>query len=161
MFDECKIIHRIKSAIVDLINNAINDKKAHDKLFMLTVIEYEEEEYESLVDVLDYFDRIYSAALHHAASDECETWFEKLYCTYDNTNLQSIKDFCMQYTKTVHAEYDKDDVDYLFDSIRYFPKTIDLIEVAKPYYETEFSQSKIEAIDIALDYMKYDIDLKK
>lgn len=158
MFDECKIVHRIKSAIVELINNAINDKKAYNKYFMLTVINYEEEEYEVLVDILDYFDKIYSAALHYAASNECETWFEKLYCTYDTTNLQSIKDFFIQYTKTLHAEYDKEVVDYLFYSIRYLPRTIDLIEVAKIYYKSELSQSKMEAINIALDYMKHDIN---
>lgn len=102
MFNEYTKFHAIYITTlqaIDLVTdfNVKNDSKE----IMLAAIDYVENEYDILTDTLYAIDRVYCSAILYAASPICSKNFIKLYCNHDDTDINSIGDFCIEFAKEI------------------------------------------------------------
>lgn len=151
MFEEYKIVEEIKKVISDSISTAVNDKKMHDKKFMASVISYQKTESDKLINVINKFAEMYTAAITHASDDACELSFEEAYCKLDENNISSIENFMHEYAKTNNSSYERISVTSLFSNIKKFPATVALLETVVNYYN--YSDSEIKTINLVIEFI--------
>ena len=127
MFEEANIVNKINEAVKNAIEFAIENKKKFDKTFLLTVVRYQREENNSLINTLNTFACVYGDAISYAAS-ECELWFEEKYALTEENDFNDIKSLCEEYTKTKDSRFSMKDVNELFEGMKIsLPKTVDVL----------------------------------
>ena len=153
MFEEINAVKKIAETIEELVKAAVTNKKNFDKKFLLTVVRYQREEGNILVDILNKFYVIYNDAINYVASPECELWFEEVYALVNDNSFADIKHLLQEYTKTKGCKYNMDDVKSLFNCINEnkLHKTIELLETVTSY--NNFPEEYRVIIKMVIDFI--------
>lgn len=153
MFEEINTIKKITETIEEVVKAAVTNKKNFDKKFLLTVVRYQREEGNILVDILNKFYVIYNDAINYVASSECELWFEEVYALVNDNSFADIKHLLQEYTKTKSSEYNMNDIKNLFDRIKdnKMYRTVELLETVMDY--NKFPEEYKVIIKMVIDFI--------
>ena len=153
MFEEINAVKKIAETIEELVKAAVTNKKNFDKKFLLTVVRYQREEGNILVDILNKYYVIYNDAINYVASPECELWFEEVYALVNDNSFADIKHLLQEYTKTKSSKYNMNDIKNLFDCIKdnKLHRTIELLETVMDY--NKFPEEYRVIIKMVIDFI--------
>lgn len=129
LFKDYEIIESILNSVKNIIKTAMDNKYSFDKIFMLTVVRYQQKDNgfnKVFVKDLETIVSIFKESVQYVSKTE-DLYFQEEYCLLDFNKFSDIKKFAVKYAhEYYHDNYD--DICKIFDRIEINDELINVIK---------------------------------
>lgn len=132
LFKDYETIDSILNSVKNIIKTAMDNKYSFDKIFMLTVVRYQQNDngYNKVfVKDLEKVVSIFKESVQYVGRTE-DLYFQEEYCLLNFNKFDSIKKFSIKYAHEYYHD-DYDDICNVFERIKIDDELINIIKEMK------------------------------